>query len=64
MTNEERINNACDELTALAQYWRNDWSGFDGRTLRRQLNLIVGILKDGKESTEFQEMLKEQEQGY
>jgi hypothetical protein len=49
------------ELNALGQYWRNDWSDFDGRTLRDQLDTIASFL-DNKETdlTEFSDLLKEQ----
>jgi hypothetical protein len=64
MTQEERIQNACDELHALGKYWKSDWSEFDGRTLECQLNTIVGILKNGQKSIKFQKMLEEQEHDY
>jgi uncharacterized protein with von Willebrand factor type A (vWA) domain len=31
-------------LSALGQAWRGDWSEFDGRTLRSQLNEITDLL--------------------
>ncbi len=49
---EKRIEIAIRELTSLGQGWRNDWSGFDGRTLRRQLEEIVGVLNGSLEDTD------------
>ena len=34
-----------DLLTALGQAYRDDWSGFDGRTLRDELDKIAGIIE-------------------
>lgn len=54
------------ELAAIGQYYRNDWSDFDGRTLRSQL---AGLAAWGKQAangeivdefTSFTEMLTEQ----
>lgn len=55
------------ELDAIGQYYRNDWSGFDGRTLQGELNRLatwgIGAVKgEGVEDfTEFTEQLAEQD---
>lgn len=33
-------------LAGLGQAWRGDWSDFDGRTLRHQLDQLRAALKD------------------
>lgn len=54
------------ELGAIGQYYRNDWSGFDGRTLRSELDRLArwgagAVNGDGPEDfTEFTEQLAEQ----
>lgn len=52
------------ELTSLGSYWRNDWSDFDGRTLRNQLGHITRwYADDNNESdfTDFTELLASEE---
>lgn len=51
------------ELIALGQYWRNDWSDFDGRTLKSQLDYICHWYSQDKEPdfTSFSDQLNEQE---
>lgn len=39
-----RAMGASAELHALAEDYRNDWSDFDGRTLRREVNEILAPL--------------------
>lgn len=54
------------ELVAIGQYYRNDWSDFDGRTLRSQLDDLVSWGNKAtkgetqEEYTAFTEMLAEQ----
>lgn len=38
-----------DALRKLGAAWRHDWSGFDGRTLRDQLDLAADALDKGEE---------------
>ena len=58
------------ELRAIGKYYRNDWSDFDGRSLRSQLeNLASWGEKATKgdtqeEFTGFTEMLTEQANSY
>jgi len=53
------------ELSCLGQYYRNDWSDFDGRTLRYELNQLIKFIEsDDKEFNEFSQQLKEQEEGF
>ena len=55
------------ELAAIGQYYRNDWSDFDGRTLRSQLaDLASWGAKAAKGETQeeyanFTKMLAEQD---
>lgn len=32
-------------IEAVRQAWRGDWSDFDGRTLRSQLNQLCGLME-------------------
>ena len=51
------------EISALGQYYRNDWSFFDGRTLRKELDSIMEWFTDEtktEEFTTFSEELKNQ----
>ena len=61
-----RAEVAAREMRRLGQYYRNDWSDFDGRTLRYHLDALAEWLtlpfdKDVEEFTNFSEMLEEQE---
>ena len=47
------INQAKACLTALGAAWRGDWSDFDGRTLRDQLDDIQGVLSGGGNAAMF-----------
>ena len=47
----QRITEARRCLRSLGQAWRGDWSEFDGRTLRSQLEEI-NIVLDGNMSHE------------
>lgn len=40
----ERIAWAIQSISSLGQYWREDWSDFDGRTLRDQLKRVGAVL--------------------
>lgn len=40
-------------LTALGSAWRNDWSGFDGRTLRGQLDEAAEVYKGSMTYEDF-----------
>lgn len=71
MIAEDIIQSMRRELNALGQYYRNDWSDFDGRTLRSQLNQLtdwsIRVVDDKAEDfTEFTELLEDQsqERGY
>lgn len=48
----EKIKILERELKALGQYYRNDWSDFDGRTLRDQIDDIF-LWFNNNENTEF-----------
>lgn len=54
------------ELGAIGQYYRNDWSDFDGRTLRSELNELAqwgaGAVKGegALDFTDFTDMLADQ----
>ena len=67
MTKDDVLNVMDRELTAIGQYYRNDWSGFDGRTLRMQLNRLSEWSKRASnretedDFTDFSEMLTEQD---
>lgn len=55
------------ELGAIGQFYRNDWSDFDGRSLRSQLNELASWGKHAingetqEEFTRFTERLAEQD---
>lgn len=36
---------ALDALSSLGSAWRGDWSDFDGRTLRAQLNSWMALME-------------------
>ena len=42
---EELEEHALDALAAVGQSWRGDWSDFDGRTLRDQLNSWIATVR-------------------
>ena len=42
--NETKQLDSLEALDALGAFWRADWSGFDGRTLRSQLQDIRGLI--------------------
>jgi hypothetical protein len=47
------------ELTALGRGWRMDYSDFDGRTLRNQLNYIIKAIDENNISfNEFTDFLR------
>lgn len=52
------------EVKAIGQYWRNDWSDFDGRTLRYQLDDAVENYEKGIETFKYRNKLKEQESNF
>ncbi len=59
----DKKENLIRELQALGQYYRNDWSDFDGRSLRSELSQICSWYKDENDVDEFKvfsEMLEEQ----
>jgi hypothetical protein len=39
------VRQALDHLTALSLCWRGDWSEFDGRTLRDQVEDVRAIIE-------------------
>lgn len=50
------------ELRALGQYYRNDWSDFDGRTLRDQIEKLLQWFKfEEVDFTDYSDKLKKQE---
>jgi len=60
MTEKEILNNVLREMTAIGRGWRSDWSDFDGRTLRAQLDDIKNWACDNPteeytQGTEFEE---------
>ncbi len=54
------------EMCSLGEYYRNDWSDFDGRTLRNQLDILGGWATDAEngktneEFTAYSEMFEQQ----
>ena len=44
-------------LGALGDAWRGDWSDFDGRTLRSQLDDIESVLNGSKTFEQFIESI-------
>ena len=57
------------EMCAFGQGWRADWSDFDGRALRRQLEHLAGWAEDaltGKDSdyTQGSQFLDEKDPDY
>ncbi len=69
MNAEQVVEIMCRELGAIGQYYRNDWSDFDGRSLRSQLaglaswgtQAVKAPIETQEEFTGFTEMLAEQE---
>lgn len=49
----DHINEAKKCLTALGSAWRGDWSDFDGRSLRSQLDHIIAVLDEEDTYEEF-----------
>lgn len=49
------------ELNAIAQYWRNDWTEFDGRTLKFQIEDVIKNFDSGEVGNYYRFKLKEQE---
>lgn len=47
MSDKDRLKEGALLLSRLGAYWRNDWSDFDGRTLRDQLDVIADFLEGG-----------------
>lgn len=71
ITQDERIKITIREMKALGQTWRNDWSDFDGRTLRYQLELLANFLgstdpesEDAEDFTAYSTELKIQEEEF
>lgn len=61
---KEKQDIVVRELTALGDYWRWDWSGFDGRTLQAQLDRLAGFIEgDAEDFTAFSDMRREQLEG-
>lgn len=48
----------CAELEAMGDYYRRDWSGFDGRTFRNEMEQLAENLRAGKISDYWRRMLK------
>ena len=46
---EENVKAVAEALQLLGTAYRMDWSDFDGRTLRSQLDDLAGCLTSGKE---------------
>jgi hypothetical protein len=68
-TIDEILGVVLKEISANGQRWRNDWSDFDGRQLRHELNDITEWATKAKmgieieEYTENRERLKNQSEG-
>lgn len=64
MEDKEKLKIINREIIALGQYYRNDWSGFDGRTLRDELYRLSDWIENdnNKNFDEFTKSLKEQEE--
>jgi hypothetical protein len=58
----ELIEEFIAELTALAYNWRMDWSDFDGRTLRNQIDDLVSEYRKGKIGTTHRDEKRELEE--
>ena len=52
---DKRIMDTLQCLNALGSAWRNDWSDFDGRTLRDQLDDIALVLNGESTYKDFLE---------
>ncbi|MDD5616329.1 MAG: hypothetical protein PHH85_09025 [Candidatus Methanoperedens sp.] len=48
------------EVRAIGQYWRNDWSSFDGRELRDQINKAIDNFEHETDLYHFRDLLAEQ----
>ena len=46
MNAEDILTVVLREMTATGKAWRLDWSDFDGRTLRAQLNALANWAED------------------
>ena len=60
MKMENYIEENCKELEALGQYYRNDWSFVDGRTIRGELEDIARNLRNKTYNNYCRDLLKEQ----
>jgi hypothetical protein len=49
----QQIKDAERCLLHLGNYWRADWSDFDGRTLRSQLDSIIKVMEGKETADEF-----------
>ena len=65
MTESEVIKILCREIRAYGLAWRLDWSDFDGRSLRDQLNFLASWAErnDGSNFTDGTEFLKAKDIG-
>lgn len=52
---DKRIMDTLQCLNALGSAWREDWSDFDGRTLRDQLDEITHVLNGESTYKDFLE---------
>ncbi len=44
---------AIKAIRKLSEFWRNDWSDFDGRTLKAQLKDVIEVLNGKMTYKEF-----------
>jgi len=58
MTDREILEVVLREMTAYGRRWRSNWSGFDGRTLRDQLNGIANWANNAIETREKSDFVK------
>jgi len=45
------------EIRALGAIWRNDWNGFDGRTLQHQIERIIKNIESGEDIDHYRKEL-------
>jgi hypothetical protein len=45
VVSEEALDPRITLMQELGQCWRGDWSGFDGRTLRSELDALADLMR-------------------
>lgn len=46
-------------MGALATRWRNDWSDFDGRQLRDELQVLAGLIRKESEGEDVTALVEQ-----